>query len=430
MSEQGQRFGLRPRVTTVAWGWRLEAGLLLGAAIALRVAAILGPGGPVLLAGIVAISLWRVPRLRHALAGRFCDAARQRRFARALRLSGVVGPVGFATVGRSFPTPAGYRIVVRVPYGRHTGLLEDAATALAATLQVREVRVTRRRSDASVATCHVIGHDPFAGSGVGWPWTQVTGTSLWQPVPLGIDEDGQAVTVFLPEHHLLLGGEPGGGKSAALSLLVAAGALDPAVTLSLFDAKQVELAPWAPCAAAFLGPDVGKAAQALEGLRAEMDARYAQLLRAGRRKVGPGDGLGLHLVAVDELAFFLRAGSTKDRQGFAEGLRDLVARGRAAGVVVVAATQKPSHDVVPTAVRDLFSFRMAFRCTTPEASDTVLGQGWASQGYSAAAIDPSQRGVGYLLAEGTLPVRCRTYYLDDAALFSLAQRAAVLRGRR
>lgn len=40
-------------------------------------------------------------------------------------------------------------------------------------------------------------------------------------------------------------------SSAALSLLVAAAPLDASVELALFDAKQVELAPWAPCAGKF-----------------------------------------------------------------------------------------------------------------------------------------------------------------------------------
>jgi DNA segregation ATPase FtsK/SpoIIIE, S-DNA-T family len=56
--------------------------------------------------------------------------------------------------------------------------------------------------------------------------------------------------------------------------------------------------------------------------------------------------------------------------------------------------------VVPTYLRDLFGFRWALRCSTPDASDTILGRGWASQGYSAAQIDPTARGVGLLLQEG------------------------------
>ena len=74
-------------------------------------------------------------------------------------------------------------------------------------------------------------------------------------------------------------------------------------------------------------------------------------------------------------------------------------------------------------MRDLFSFRMALRCTTPEASDTVLGQGWASQGYSASTLDPTARGVGFLLAEGAVPVKIRTHYLADDDIAALTKRA-------
>jgi len=57
--------------------------------------------------------------------------------------------------------------------------------------------------------------------------------SLWQPISLGVDEDGNQVSIGLPERNLLLGGEPGAGKSVALSLFIAAAALDPSVTLDL-----------------------------------------------------------------------------------------------------------------------------------------------------------------------------------------------------
>jgi S-DNA-T family DNA segregation ATPase FtsK/SpoIIIE len=96
-------------------------------------------------------------------------------------------------------------------------------------------------------------------------------------------------------------------------------------------------------------------------------------------------------------------------------------------MIVVAATQKPSNDIVPTYVRDLFSFRMALRCTTPEASDTILGQGWAKEGYSASTLDPTLRGVGWLLAEGAVPVKVRTHYLDDDAIADLADIAVARR---
>ena len=127
------------------------------------------------------------------------------------------------------------------------------------------------------------------------------------------------------------------------------------------------------------------------------------LVAERRRKLSPTDPEGLHVLVIDELAFYLRGGKKETRERFTELLRDLVSRGRAAGIIVVAATQKPSHEIVPTWIRDLFSFRLALRCTSSDASDTILGQGWAHQGFSAATIDPTLRGVGYLLAEGGTP---------------------------
>ena len=125
-----------------------------------------------------------------------------------------------------------------------------------------------------------------------------------------------------------------------------------------------------------------------------MDRRYSVLLASGQRKIAPGGQFGLHVVAIDELAFYIRGGSKEERTELTETLRDLISRGRAAGMIVIAATQKPSNDIIPTFVRDLFSFRMALRCTTPEASDTILGQGLGLPGLLSGHLgsnDPWRR---------------------------------------
>ena len=121
-------------------------------------------------------------------------------------------------------------------------------------------------------------------------------------------------------------------------------------------------------------------------------------------------------------------GTSPQIKEFTASFRDLVARGRAAGIITIAATQKPSADVVPTSLRDLFSFRWALRCSTPQASDSILGQGWASAGFSAHTIDTSAKGVGYLLHEGGEPRRIRSFCLNDDDLRALASRACQLRG--
>jgi S-DNA-T family DNA segregation ATPase FtsK/SpoIIIE len=96
-------------------------------------------------------------------------------------------------------------------------------------------------------------------------------------------------------------------------------------------------------------------------------------------------------------------------------------------VILILATQRPSHQIIDPSMRDLFSYRLAFRCTTDSSSDVVLGQGWASQGYSAATIDPLARGVAWLLAETGVPRRIKTAFLTDSDIHHLAAYAAQLR---
>ena len=216
----------------------------------------------------------------------------------------------------------------------------------------------------------------------------------------------------------------------ALSVLIANAALDPTVSISLLDGKQVELAAWSNIAEHLVGPDQEAAIEVLEALVETMSERYETLLRERRRKIAPDGGFGIHLVVIDELAFYLRGGTKPLRDRFGELLRDLVSRGRAAGIVVIAATQKPSHDIVPTFIRDLFAYRLAMRCSSTDASDTILGSGWAQRECSAASIDPGQRGVGYLLAEGGVPVLIKTPYLDDAEIELIARQSEALRGLR
>jgi DNA segregation ATPase FtsK/SpoIIIE, S-DNA-T family len=252
--------------------------------------------------------------------------------------------------------------------------------------------------------------------------------SIWDGVHLGVDEAGAAVRVGLAERNLLIGGEPGAGKSVALNLIVAHAALSADCDLVLVDGKRVELGLWRSCATEFIGPDLGRAIEVMRRLRSDMDSRYDALLSRGERKVTRTSGVRVVLVVVDELAYFsATVGEAKQQKEFVGLVRDLVARGRAAGVIVVAATQRPSADIVPTSLRDLFGYRWAFRCSTDASSDVILGHGWANQGYSATTVNPTTRGVGWLIAEGGQPRRMKAAYLRDDQVAALARRAAELR---
>ena len=252
--------------------------------------------------------------------------------------------------------------------------------------------------------------------------------SMFDPVHLGRDEYGAHVHVNLAERNMLLGGEPGAGKSSGLNLITAHGALSHDCKLILVDGKQVELGLWRACADMFIGPSITDAIKAFEDFQQIMNTRYDDLTAAGRRKITPGSGECVYLIVIDEYAYFsATVGTKQQREAFAALTRDLVARGRAAGVIIILATQRPSHQVIDPSMRDLFGYRWAFRCTTDSSSDVVLGQGWASEGYTAADIDPLARGVGWLLSETGIPRRIKAAYLDDDTIKYLAAYAAQLR---
>jgi DNA segregation ATPase FtsK/SpoIIIE, S-DNA-T family len=253
--------------------------------------------------------------------------------------------------------------------------------------------------------------------------------SIFDPVHIGIDEFGHPVRVPMIERNMLIGGQPGAGKSALLNAVVAHAALAVDCRLVLLDGKQVELGQWRRCADAFVGPDIKQALALLLRLQTMMDNRYQFLLDCERRKVIPQDVFLPYLVACDEIAYFsATTGDKKTQELFAALLRDLVARGRAVGIIVVAATQRPSSDIIPTSLRDLFAWRFAGRCTTDSSSDIVLGQGWAKQGWSANAISPNNPGAGLLIAENGSPQLVKVAYLDDHTCAAIAAYAATLRG--
>jgi S-DNA-T family DNA segregation ATPase FtsK/SpoIIIE len=255
--------------------------------------------------------------------------------------------------------------------------------------------------------------------------------SMFDPAHTGLDEFGAPVWMRIIYKNLLAAGEPGGGKSGLMNILAAHAALSAACRMVLFDAKQVELGMWDETADEFVGPDLDKAIITLLRLQRVMDNRYAWLKAHRRREIRPGDGLNVIATFFDEIAVFSSVlGTEQQQKQFISLLRDLVARGRAAAMPVIAATQRPSIDIIPKSLRDLFGYRAAFRCTSTGSSDIILGDGWARAGFDATTIRPEQQGVAYLIAEGGTPRLIKAAYLTDEDIIALADYAAWTRGKR
>ena len=253
--------------------------------------------------------------------------------------------------------------------------------------------------------------------------------SMYDPIHVGSDEFGQPFYIRLIYKNLLAAGEPGGGKSGLLNTVAAHAALSSDSRMVLFDAKDVELGMWDQTADEFVGPDIGRAIITLLRLQKVMDNRYAWLRANQRRKIGPGDGITVITSIFDEIALYSATLGTEIQQKhFITLFRDLVARGRAAAMPVVAATQRPSVDIIPKSLRDLFGYRAAFRCTSTGSSDIILGDGWSGTGFSATDIAPANQGEAFLIAEGGTPRRIKTDYLTDDDIKDLVAYAAWMRG--
>src|SRR5438128_445835 len=97
---------------------------------------------------------------------------------------------------------------------------------------------------------------PYSRTAVRVP---VGSLSIFDPMFLGLDENGLHVMVELAYHNLLVAGEPGAGKSVLLQNILGHASQCTDVQLWLFDGKRLELGMWQQVADQFIGPNLGQA---------------------------------------------------------------------------------------------------------------------------------------------------------------------------
>ncbi|MEV0576667.1 FtsK/SpoIIIE domain-containing protein [Streptomyces sp. NPDC050392] len=331
-------------------------------------------------------------------------------------------------------TRGAWSTVIDLPPGIPAKKAMRAVDELAAAFGVEAAQVSVSKvGRAGRIELYVSKNLPFTDKPGRGPLLELEGaTDFWGRIAIGPDVRGERVSISVVERSGLVGGEPGAGKSASGNTILLAAAMDPRVILWLADGKGGgDLEPFEPLCDEFEGDADPEAFYTmLQAAIADMKDRYALLKKLGKRKVDESlanrhPELRQKLVWVDELMFY----TTDEEFGkkITKALRNLVSRGRAAGIVTFCATQKPGSDVVDTSLRDLLSIRWALRCTTPEASDTILGKGAAASGYSAKSIESEMRGAGLLWAEGTNPRMVRADYYSDEQVNELLEHATNLR---
>lgn len=197
---------------------------------------------------------------------------------------------------------------------------------------------------------------------------------------LGRYTNGQAARFDLHSlPHLLVAGTTGSGKSTFLTAMLTSlllHATPEQVKLVLVDPKRVELAAFAgaPHLMRPIISDITEAAAALRSAVEMMDERYAQFEGHARditawNALHKDNPLPRVLIVVDELSdMMMRAGKQ------VEPLIVRIAQlGRAAGIHLVLATQRPAKAVFSPLIVDNIPARVAFAVADHNASKVALG---------------------------------------------------------
>lgn len=199
------------------------------------------------------------------------------------------------------------------------------------------------------------------------------------PVALGIANAGEAIFVDLAKMpHLLVAGATGSGKSVCIHSIITGLVMvrtPEQLRLVLIDPKRVELMAYAGLPHLSCPPvlESDEAVAVLKAAVAEMMERFQVLERAGVKNIVSYNEKAITkmpylVIAVDELAdLMLNTANNVERL-----LVRLAQLGRATGVHLVVATQRPSVDVVTGLIKANFPSRISFGVSSQIDSRTII----------------------------------------------------------
>lgn len=234
-------------------------------------------------------------------------------------------------------------------------------------------------------------------------------------VALGKGSAGQMVMGDLASMpHLLIAGSTGSGKSVCITSLIASLLMNNGprdVQFVMVDPKRVELVPFStlPHLTTPVIMDMEKVVGALKWVTEEMDRRYKVMAGAGARnisgynsKVSEEERMTYLVVVVDELADLMMVAPFDVEQSLAR----LAQMGRATGIHLIVATQRPSVNVITGLIKANFPTRISFAVTSMTDSRVILDVPGAEKLLGRGDML-------YLPSDASKPKRLQGVFLSD-----------------
>lgn len=192
---------------------------------------------------------------------------------------------------------------------------------------------------------------------------------------LGRDIGGRPVVGDLSAMpHILIAGTTGSGKSVCLNTLICAILTKSApeqVRFILIDPKRVELSGYSeiPHLLKPVVTDPREAADALQWAVNEMTQRYTKFKESKVRSISDYKGtLPYIVIVIDEMADLMTASG----KAVEESIVRIAQMGRAAGIHLILATQRPTADVVTGLIKSNIPARIAFAVSSSLESRIIL----------------------------------------------------------
>lgn len=241
------------------------------------------------------------------------------------------------------------------------------------------------------------------------------------PIALGKGSGGDTAVLDLARlPHLLVAGATGSGKSVCLNTIVSCLTVEKSpseLRLLLVDPKRVELTPYngIPHLLTPVVVETDKVVPLLKALIAEMFKRYRHLEQVGVRNISSYNSQAKEkmpylVLVVDELADLMMTSSFDVEQSLCR----LAQLGRATGIHLVIATQRPSVDVLTGLIKANFPSRIAFGVTSQVDSRTILD--------SAGAEKLLGRGdMLYQPIDASRPSRVQGVFISDEEVRQLVE---------